>query len=96
MTPTQKLAEILKDTHSTFVVNQRLVDRIVARAQNSDIGLDNPDKGRRSYDLNQYDNPGLQELALLLVSAHHGKYDIVSLFAAALEEMKEAFTKAKP
>lgn len=35
--------------------DQRLVDRIVARAQNSQIGLGDPDKGRGSYDLSAAD-----------------------------------------
>jgi len=68
-------------------IDQRLVDKIVARAQNSATGLGDPEKGRHSYDLSQYANPTLESVALLLVSAHTEKFDLVSLMAAAMEEV---------
>lgn len=68
-------------------IDQRLVDKIVARAQNSATGLGDPVKGRHSYDLSRYSNPTLESVAHLLVSAHTGKYELVSLMAAAMEEV---------
>lgn len=62
---------------------QRFVDKIVARAQNSAMGLGDP---KTTYDLSQYENPSLESVALLLVNAHVDKYDLVSLMAAAMEE----------
>jgi len=68
-------------------IDQRLVDKIVARAQNSATGLGDPEKGHRSYDLSQYSNPTLESVAHLLVSAHTGKYELVSLMVSAMEEV---------
>ncbi len=67
-------------------IDQRLVDKIVARAQNSSMGLGTSEK-EKPHDLSIYDHPDFESLALLLVSAYHEKYDLVSLFAAALEEI---------
>lgn len=68
------------------LVNQQFVDRIIARAQNSMMSLGEPEG---SYDLSKYDRPNLDSVAILLVSAHHAKYDLVSLFAAGFEEMAD-------
>lgn len=76
-------------------ITQRTVDQIVARAQNSAMGLGDPDKGRCSYDLKQYAEPhGAQELAMLFVSAHFAKWDIISLMTAALEVVVEGETSS--
>lgn len=79
--------EIFMEIKPPIIFKQSDVDHIVARAQNSFSGLGEPDKGKGSYDLSQYAHPQFYELALLLVSAHHDKYDIVSIVAAALEEV---------
>lgn len=68
-------------------INQRLADRIVARAQNSNMGLGDPEEGK-SYNLALY-SPTVDSLAMLLVGAHFEKYDLVSLFAAAINEIAE-------
>ncbi len=69
-------------------INQSLVDRIVARAQNSACSLGKSDK-RDPYNISVYANPELHSLAILLVSAHHDKWDIISIFTAALEVVAE-------
>ena len=67
-------------------ITQHTVDAIVARAQNSAMGLGEPEKGARSYDLSQYAEPQtFENVAMLLVGAHFEKYDLVALFAAAME-----------
>lgn len=51
------------------------------------MGLGDPEKGDLSYDLRQYGEPHTAEnLAMLLVSAHSAKYDLISLMAAAIQE----------
>lgn len=69
------------------LVCQRTIDRIVARAQNSAIGLGNPEKDR-AYDLSRY-SPSLESIAILLVGAHFEKYDLVALLHAVMEEFSE-------
>lgn len=76
----------MKKNH--VVVDQRLVDRIIATAQNSVVGLGDPEPGK-SYILAHYRRPDLFALAMLLVGAHFDKYDIISVFAAALEVIAE-------
>jgi hypothetical protein len=76
---------------ATLVIDQRFVDRVIARAQNSAMGLGDP-KNDRSYSLDAYASKDLESLALLLISAHETKYDLVSLAAAAFEEIREAST----
>ena len=79
--------------HPGIQVDQRMVDRIVARAQSSAMGLGDPEKGPRSYDLSKYAHPDFESLINLLVSAHFGKYDIISLMTAALEIVVEDMAK---
>ena len=62
------------------------MDCIIARAHRSPIGLGEPIK-KDAYNIAHYERQDLQALALLLVSAHEAKYDLVSVFAAALEEV---------
>lgn len=87
-------SELAPAPGAPFVVTQRMVDQIVTRAQNSDMGLNPPDKGRRSYNIDQYEPPNLRSLAILLVSAHFSKWDIISIVAAALEIVAEESRKA--
>jgi hypothetical protein len=54
------------------------------------MGLGDPDKGRRSYDLEQYARPwDMQTLSMLLIGAHFAKWDLISLMAAALDIVSE-------
>lgn len=78
---------------SDMTVTQQLVDHIVARAQNSAMGLSDP---KSSYDLKQYSEATFETLAMLLVTAHVEKYDLISIFAAALEEVAdESFAEGR-
>lgn len=76
-------------------ITQRTVERIVARAQNSDFGLDDPDKPSGCYRIAHYEPQDLRALAMLIVSAHHAKYDLISIVWAALEEVAEEVRKEK-
>lgn len=78
-----------------ITVDQRMVDRIIARAQNSSMGLGDP-KNKRAYDISVYEPQGLEELAILLVSAHHQKYDIISVVYSALLEVLEVSENGNP
>jgi len=72
------------------LISQRFIDRIVARAQNSMMGLGEPEKGPRSYDITKHAEPySMESVALLLIGAHFEKYDLVSITTAALEETAE-------
>jgi hypothetical protein len=75
-----------------LLVNQQFVDHIVARAQNSMMGLGDPET---SYDLSKYDPANIESVAILLVSAHHAKYDLVSLFAAGMEEIQAVLERQR-
>lgn len=67
-----------------ITIDQQFIDRIVARAQNSMMSLG---ASETSYDLSKYDHPNFESAAILLVTAHHDKYDLVSLMCAAMEEV---------
>lgn len=67
-------------------ITQDLVDRIVARAKASPFGLGDPIPGK-TYNLSLY-SPTVESLAMMLVGAHHDKYDLVSIMAAAIAEVQ--------
>lgn len=69
-----------------IVVNQALVDEIVRRAKESEYGLNEPEK---KPDITQYQPWDIDMLALCLVSSWTEKYDLVSVFAAAMRVIKE-------
>lgn len=51
------------------------------------MSLENPEK-ERAYDLSKHATPHtFEDVAILLVSAHSAKYDLISLMTAAMEEM---------
>lgn len=80
-TPTMQWVEAVAK-----VIDQPLVDQIVVTAQNSHMGLGKSEKVQPYNIHNKFGpNPKIADLALLLVSAHHEKYDLVSIFAAALQ-----------
>ena len=72
-----------------MTITQDMVDEIVRRAKASAMGLGKPEKGEHSYDFSAYGTKDFGDLALMLVSAHFEKYDIVSIVAAALEVVAE-------
>lgn len=63
-------------------IDQRFVDHIVQRAQNSMMGLGDP---KSTYSLKHYGSD-FESVALILVNAHTAKYDLTSLMLAAMEE----------
>ena len=67
-------------------VTERLVKKILDRARESDMGLNTAEA---SIEIGQYAQHNLESLALMLVSAWHEKYDLVSVFAAAMSVIEE-------
>ena len=65
-------------------VSQEMVEAIIKRAQASPFGLDPAEVHPR---MASYHPQNLDNLALALVSGWHAKYDLVSVFAAALHEV---------
>ena len=82
--PTPGLANKFTQPHYTLPVTQDLVNRITEEAQNSHLGLGKSEK-RNPHDLRRYTRPTLESIALLYVDAYQDKYDITSVFAAALQ-----------
>ena len=72
-------------------VTQDLINRIVERAKASNYGLSG--ESDNSLDISQYNPQDLESLALLLVSGWHEKYDLVSIFAAAMIEIEKEITQ---
>lgn len=68
-------------------VTQDLVNEIIRRAENSCYGLD---AAKCSTSLDQYSQHDLETLALILVNGWEAKYDLVSVFYAALSIIDEA------
>jgi len=83
-------------------IDQPLVTRILERARASEYGLtEGLSYKQGQHSVAQYSalgdtgNPDLGALALLLVNAYDGKYDLVSVFKAALEIVEEECLKQK-
>lgn len=64
-------------------INQTLVNKILDRARESPYGLGEPEV---SIEIKHY-TPDIDGLALILVNNFHSKYDLVSVFAAAMKEL---------
>lgn len=64
-------------------INQTLVNKILDRARESPYGLGEPEV---NMEIKHY-TPNIDGLALLLVNNFHSKYDLVSIFAAAMKEL---------
>lgn len=74
-----------------ITVTQEFVDRIIARAQASDYGLGEGLTHKQGHlKIDQYNPQDLNALALLLVNGYDEKYDLVSVFRAALELVAQA------
>lgn len=67
-------------------VTQDLVDEIIRRAEASNFGLS---EREASVDISQHAQPDMDALAMLLVRGWTEKYDLVSVFSAALEVINE-------
>lgn len=68
------------------IVTQDLVNEIIRRAKGSHWGLG---KAKCSTSLDQYAEQNTDALALLMVNGWEAKYDLVSLFAAAVSVIEE-------
>lgn len=68
------------------VVNQALVDEIVQRARDSQWGLGDADM---QPDIEKWSSASLDSLAHCLVSSWTAKYDLVSVFSAAMSVIQE-------
>jgi len=67
-------------------VTQEFVDKIIARARASQFGLD---KGQGHNQIDQYADPDLNALGMLLINGWDAKYDLISVVVAALEMVEE-------
>ena len=67
---------------------QKLVHEIVARAGETDFGLGDRVQSLRILDTASKESPDMA--ALVMVSAYHGKYDMVSLLQVCVEMIEEA------
>ena len=74
------------------VVNQDLVDEIVRRAKESEYGLDEPEA---KPDITKYQPWSFETLSLCLVSSWTAKYDLVSVFSAAMSVIQEKAANEK-
>lgn len=71
-------------------VSQEMVDTIVRRARDSDLGLGAGLTHKQGHlQISQHELPNLKALALLLVDGFDEKYDLASVFGAALETVAE-------
>lgn len=72
-----------------LTVTQALVDRIIARAKNSNYGLSEGLSHKLGHlQIRQYSPPNLDSLAMLLVNGYRDKYDLISVFSAAFQEIE--------
>lgn len=70
-----------------MIVTQDLVNEIVRRAKASAVGLHQ--EPMTSLRITQYEEPCIESLAMMLVSAWEEKYDLVSVFSAAMSVIQE-------
>lgn len=71
---------------ANVVVNQALVNEIVQRAKDSQWGLDTADM---QPEIEKWSSADLDTLAHCLVSSWSAKYDLVSVFSAAMSVIQE-------
>lgn len=72
---------------SRVVVTQNMVNEIVQRAKDSQWGLSEEPKA--SLSLLFYEAAPMDALAIVLVNGFEAKYDLVSIFSAALSVIAE-------
>lgn len=69
-----------------MIITQEIVDQIIARAKKSSYGLGEGLTHKNGHNrIDQFHPQDLEALALLLVNGYDAKYDLVSVFQAALE-----------
>jgi hypothetical protein len=77
-------------------IDQALVDKIILRARLSEYGLSpGLDHKQGHLKIDGYERQDLGALALLLVDGFDEKYDLVSVFKAALETVAEELEEAR-
>lgn len=77
-------------------ITQQTVDRIIARAKASDFGLGEGLTHKMGHNqIDQYSEPNLHALGMLLVNGYDAKYDLISVFIAGLEVIAEEAAKTK-
>lgn len=78
-------------------ITQATVDRIIARAKASDFGLGDGLTHKQGHNqIDQYAERDLKALGTLLVNGYDAKYDLISVFIAALEIVAEDTMAATP
>jgi hypothetical protein len=77
---------------ANVVVNQALVNEIVQRARDSQWGLGDPDT---QPDIEKWSPANMDSLAHCLVSSWTAKYDLVSVFSAAMSVIQEKAANEK-
>jgi hypothetical protein len=71
-------------------ITQDTVNRIIARAEASDFGLGDGLTHKQGHlQIDQYGEPNLSALGMLLVNGYDAKYDLISVFIAALQIVAE-------
>jgi hypothetical protein len=70
-------------------IDTPLILEIIERAKNSDFGLDDEPKHDMNIALDMYAQHDFSTLAQILVGAFYAKYDLISVFQAAMEIIAE-------
>ena len=71
-------------------ITQDTVNRIIARAEASDFGLGEGLTHKHGHlQIDQYGEKNLHALGMLLVNGYDAKYDLISVFIAALQIVAE-------
>lgn len=69
-----------------MTITQKDVDEIIAKAKASDFGLGEGLTHKAGHNrIDQYAQHDLTALGMLLVNGYDAKYDLISVFIAALE-----------
>ncbi len=77
-----------------MVITQATVDRIIARARATNLGLSDGLTHKQGHNqIDQYARADLEALGMLLVNGYDAKYDLTSVFVAALEVVAEDAAK---
>jgi hypothetical protein len=77
-------------------ITQEIVDKIIKRAEDSPFGLNEGLTYKQGHlQISTYADKDLDALAMLLVNGYHSKYDLISVFAAALKTVADMKTKEK-
>ncbi len=71
-----------------MTITQQDVDQIIAKAKASEIGLGQGLTHKQGHNqISQYADHDLDALGMLLVNGYDAKYDLISVFCAALDHV---------